>query len=115
MTEEQILLVIAGASSLDQLELVRVELVGRKGTLTEQLRRVGELPGAERASAGAEANRLRLVAETALTKRLGELRDVATKHALSKPLDLTAPGTPVIMGHRHPVSLVLDELIEVFW
>ncbi|MBW4061429.1 phenylalanine--tRNA ligase subunit alpha [Candidatus Saccharibacteria bacterium] len=115
MTEEQIRLAVTGAKSLDQLELVRVELVGRKGSLTEQLRRVGDLPAAERSSAGAEANRLRLAAEAALKLRFAELRAAATKSELSTPLDLTAPGVTLALGHRHPVSLVLDELIEVFW
>ena len=39
----------------------------------------------------------------------------ATKEELATPLDVTAPGIVPPLGHRHPVSLVLDELVELFW
>jgi phenylalanyl-tRNA synthetase alpha chain len=115
MTEEQITARVREANDLAQLEAVRLELVGRRGTLTEQLRRVGELPASERAAAGAEANRLRLAAEAALLARLGELRAVKANTELAVPLDLTAPGTALGLGHRHPVSQILEDLVEVYW
>ena len=115
MTEEQISSIIGAATSLEQLEAVRVDLLGRSGQLTEQLRRVGELPPQERAAAGAAANSLRQLAEARLGERLEALRAQATERELGVALDLTAPGIPVTVGHRHPVSVVLDELVGVFW
>lgn len=115
MSEEQIKAAVAGAGDLAALEAVRVELLGRRGMVTEQLRRVGELEPSERAAAGAEANRLRVLAEQLLTQREKALRQAKTEQQLAAPLDTTAPGLPLGGGHRHPVSVVLDELVEVFW
>jgi phenylalanyl-tRNA synthetase alpha chain len=115
MNEHEISAEISKVKSLDQLELVRVELVGRKGKLTEQLRRVGELPAAQRAAAGASANQLRQYAESLLNDRLNSLRTASEIQSLRQPLDITAPGGMGATGHRHPVSLILDQLVDVFW
>jgi phenylalanyl-tRNA synthetase alpha chain len=115
MTEADILDQINVTSSLEELEVVRVALIGRKGILTEQLKRVGGLPPSERAAAGAAANRLRILAEHTIDERQQKIRGDVTNKLLSIPLDLTAPGLKMRSGHRHPVSTVLDELINVFW
>jgi phenylalanyl-tRNA synthetase alpha chain len=103
------------AKTLPELEHVRVKLLGRKGELTEQLRRVGQLPADERAAAGQEANRLRNQVEAWLSEREQQLKAAELEKATSTPIDLTAPGLTAGFGHRHPVSLVLDELTQVFW
>ena len=115
MTETDIIQVVEAAASLTELEAVRVELLGRKGTLTEQLRQVGELPGSERAAAGQAANKLRLLAEAKLSGRGAKLQQVAQDLGLRAVIDLTAPGAAVPVGHRHPVSVVLDDLVDIFW
>jgi len=94
---------------------LRVELLGRKGLVTEQLKQIGSLPPQQRATAGAEANRLRQALEGALSDRQTELQRARVSAELSRPLDLTAPGARPSFGHRHPVSLVLDELIDLYW
>jgi phenylalanyl-tRNA synthetase alpha chain len=106
---------IEAATSEAAVEALRVELVGRKGTITELLRKVGELPETERAGAGQEANRLRQATEQLLSAKTVELRQASEAKLASTPIDVTAPGKPAKVGHRHPVSLVLDELVQVFW
>jgi phenylalanyl-tRNA synthetase alpha chain len=94
------------------LEEVRITYLGRKGVVTEQLRAVGELPPAKRAAAGGDANKFRREVEAIIAKREGELRLAAETLA---PLDLTAPGVVPKLGHHHPVRLVLEELIDLYW
>ena len=106
---------INAAADLAAVERLRVELVGRRGEVTEVLRRVGELPVAERAVAGAAANQLRVAAESALAQRTTTLEATAARNLAARPFDVTAPGLRPVVGHRHPVSQVLDELVEVFW
>jgi phenylalanyl-tRNA synthetase alpha chain len=115
VTAQDIQTMITGVEDAVQLETVRVELLGRKGKLTELLKAIGALPPAERSAAGAEANRLRQLAETALGEREVELRQAAEQAQFAEPLDLTAPGIRPQLGHRHPVSVVMDELIDLYW
>lgn len=113
--QAELLKKIDAAGSLEELEALRVDLVGRKGTVTEQLKHVGALPAAERAAAGKAANELRQVVTAALASREGELRQAQVAQELSAPLDVTAPGLRPQLGHRHPVSMVLDDLVDLFW
>lgn len=106
---------IYNARTLPELEQVRVRLLGRKGELTEQLRQVGQLPATERAAAGQAANLVRQQVEEWLTEREQALKQVAIQQTAAAPVDLTAPGASLGLGHRHPVSLVLDELVQIFW
>jgi len=106
---------ITQAESLERLEELRVAYLGRKGVVTERLKAVGGLPAGERAAAGKEANELRGQVEQALNQRMGELRRAELEIAMAVPLDLTAPGILPAVGHRHPVSEMLDELVDVFW
>ena len=103
------------AKTLAQLEQARVKLLGRKGELTEQLRLVGQLPPDQRAAAGQAANRQRRQVEAWLADRENQLKASQLEQAAATPVDLTAPGSGDGLGHRHPVSLVLDELVQVFW
>lgn len=106
---------IESARDLATLESLRVEFLGRKGLVTEQLKAVGSLPVGERAAAGAEANRLRVAIEVALEEQGRGLRQAEAERETSGALDLTVPGEMPLVGHRHPVSRVLDDLVDVFW
>jgi phenylalanyl-tRNA synthetase alpha chain len=106
---------IVSARSLEELEQLRVHYLGRKGSVTELLKAVGSLPVDERASAGKQANSLRIAVGEALSRRKSELQGKDFADKLAVPLDVTAPGIAPVLGHRHPVSVMLDELIELFW
>ena len=115
LNNTEYLAAIAAAQNLSELEGVRVSLLGRQGTVTATLKSVGAMPPTERAVAGREANDLRISVELALGKRAGELTQAEEEKSLAEPLDITAPGIAVSAGHRHPVSVVLDELVDLFW
>jgi phenylalanyl-tRNA synthetase alpha chain len=115
MNEEEILHQIGTVSHLTELESLRVEVLGRKGLLTEKLKTIGGLSPDKRGAEGARLNKLRNEIELALVSRQAHLEIESSKEMLSRPLDITAPGEAPIIGHRHPVSVVLDELIHLFW
>ncbi|HEX3081648.1 MAG TPA: phenylalanine--tRNA ligase subunit alpha [Candidatus Saccharimonadia bacterium] len=106
---------IEAAASLEQVEALRVEYLGRKGIITTELKQVGTLPPAERGAAGAEANVWRQRFGGMLEAKEQELARAAADAAVAAPLDITAPGRDLGLGHRHPVSVVLDELVDLFW
>lgn len=104
---------IQGAGSPEALEQLRVELLGRKGRLTGILRGLGQLPPDERPAVGAEANRIK----EALSQRLNDKHGEATETGASTKgpsIDLTLPGRDRWRGRRHPVTLVVDEICEIF-
>lgn len=104
---------ITGATTPAALEVVRVQLLGRKeGRLTAVLRRLGELPAEERRVVGAAANRVKELISELLEARAAELEAVRPREAAG--VDLTLPGRRSWMGGRHPVTLVIDEVCAVF-
>lgn len=115
INREEMLQAIATAETPETLEGLRVAYLGRKGLVTEQLKAVGKLPAAERAAVGQAANELRQAAEAALAGREKVLERRELEQELAVPIDVTAPGVPPVLGHRHPVTVVLDELVDVFW
>jgi phenylalanyl-tRNA synthetase alpha chain len=115
MSQDEMAAAIASAETLAELERLRVEYLGRHGIVTAQLRAVGELPQDQRATAGAEANRLREQVAGAFERRQQVLQAAGWEGVLAQSVDLTAPGTKLQLGHRHPVMTVLDELVDVFW
>ncbi len=97
------------------LEAWRVSHLGRKGRLTLVLRRLGQLPLAERRRLGAEANRLKQELEAALEakrRELAERRLAATVE--TGRLDVTLPGRPKRIGRLHPVTQTLREILDIF-
>ncbi|QQR53081.1 phenylalanine--tRNA ligase subunit alpha [bacterium] len=104
---------VAQAPDEATLTQLRVRVLGRKGVLTEALKTIGSLPVAERAQAGLDSNKHRSTFEAALAARQLELQNQA--EISLTPIDVTAPGMRPQLGHRHPVSMVLNELTDVFW
>src|SRR5437867_13218548 len=107
---------IQQASSEMEIEQLRVEVLGRKGKLTLLLRGLADLPVEERPQAGQELNRLRRVVEEHLDERLKVMDERISERALEEEkIDITLPGTRWERGRVHPLTLVLDEIIDVFW
>lgn len=104
---------IEAAAGVAELEAARVRFLGRKeGRLTAILRRLGELSPEERPAVGAEANRVKAVVTELLEARAAEFEE---KRPRGEPgLDLTLPGRRRWRGARHPITLVIDEICDVF-
>jgi phenylalanyl-tRNA synthetase alpha chain len=115
ITEEDMLEAIVSAKSLEDLEALRVQYLGRKGMVTEQLKSVGLMPPSERAAAGKAANELRNKLEEALKAQEGKLEAGLATMLMGETFDITAPGKRLQLGHRHPVSMILDDLVDLFW
>ena len=103
---------IAAATTADALAATRVALVGRKnGRLTELMKALPALTPDERRVAGAAVNR----AKEALESLLDEREAALTASAPTGPaLDLTMPARHAWTGSRHPVTLVIDEIVAIF-
>jgi phenylalanyl-tRNA synthetase alpha chain len=97
-----------------ELEAEEIAILGRKsGSLTAALKRVASLPVEERKRFGAAVNRLKLEFETAFAARRQALD--AERHAREQQdVDLTMPGRQRWSGAEHPVTRVVDEIVEIF-
>jgi phenylalanyl-tRNA synthetase alpha chain len=106
----------AAAKTEQELRDENAKILGKKGELTEILRGMGRVPGDARKALGEKANALRQDVEGGFEARLRELAQ-AKRHAelSARPFDLTLPGrAPAPVGHKHPLSIVREEIVGVF-
>ncbi|MGC8488238.1 MAG: phenylalanine--tRNA ligase subunit alpha, partial [Clostridia bacterium] len=103
--EEAVLDEIPAVSTVEELERIRVEWLGRRGRVTEALRALGSLPADERRGAGQRLNRLRSLLEQGLQERMAELSRKELDARLQRErLDLTLPARVPPVGRLHPVT-----------
>jgi len=96
------------------LEAEEIAVLGRKqGELTNQLKALAKLSIEEKRSVGAALNAIKLEFEAAFAARRAELAQGA-QSAEARDLDLTMPGRTSWTGSRHPVSIVIDEIVGIF-
>lgn len=94
---------------------MRVRYLGRKGRLTEVLRGLGSLPETERPLIGRLANEVRQALEGALDGRQAEAKVDYLKAKLgAEKIDITLPGRQVRLGHKHVITQVIDEIVQIF-
>ena len=114
-TLEQALARIADAADLDALEKLRVELLGKQGSISGLLKTLGGMSPEERQTVGPQIQALREGATSALATRKAAMESAALEARLaSESVDLTLPAPAAPRGTVHPVSQVLDELAEIF-
>jgi phenylalanyl-tRNA synthetase alpha chain len=113
---EEMLARIDNSGNEAEIEQLRVEALGRKGSLTLLLRGLKDLPAAERPRAGEQLNQLRQLLEARIEVRLEQIKAQEKEKALrEETLDITLPGTRWERGRIHPLTAVIDEIVDVFW
>lgn len=101
--------------TLEELDNVRVKFLGKKGDLTAVLKTMGSLAPEERPVVGQLANQIRSDIAAGVEAKTKELKEAAQEaRLLAETIDVTLPGEPVEIGHEHPLSIVLDEVKEIF-
>jgi phenylalanyl-tRNA synthetase alpha chain len=114
--EGEVLERIEQSTSESEIEQLRVDVLGRKGRVTLLLRGLKDLPTDERPRAGERLNQLRRAIEERLDDRARSLREQAKERALGEErIDVTLPGTRFERGRVHPITLMIDEIVDVFW
>ncbi|MBP2099186.1 phenylalanine--tRNA ligase subunit alpha [Enterococcus rivorum] len=106
---------IQKVADLKELNQIRVEILGKKGPITEVLRGMKELPAEERPVVGSFANEIRDYLAQAVENRKEVLEQAALDAALEKEtLDVTLPGKQTPQGSRHILSQVMEEIEDIF-
>jgi len=113
--EQQALQEVASATDPAALDAVRVRYLGKKGSLTEQLKQLGTLPAAERPAAGQEINRIKQVVQAGIEARNEALQAGQLNERLaSETIDVTLPGRGQHQGGLHPVTITMRRIEALF-
>jgi len=113
---EEILDRLGKCDSEQEIDHLRVEYLGRKGKITLLLRGLGKIPPEERPEMGNQLNQLKHLIEEQTEIRLQELKAREKERILrDERVDITLPGNRWEPGRIHPISLVMDEIIDIFW
>ena len=112
---EAALKAIQESEDMESLENLRVRYLGKKGELTGILRQMGKLSAEERPQMGQLANQLRAELESSIDRRRAALTELLLERKLrDEELDVTLPGTRAVLGHKHPMYNVLDQIKSIF-
>jgi len=103
---------IRSSQSLEDLQRVKAEILGKKGQITQLMRSIGTLPKEERPEAGKVLNQLKAELESEIKKQTEVLQPLQS--VAKSWIDVTLPGARRRIGHRHPVLKTLDEVESTF-
>ncbi len=101
------------AANAEELENLRLKYMSKKGAIPQLFEQFKAVPKEEKATLGASINQLRQMAEARfadLREQLGNMASIAC----TDKLDLTRTPDPIELGTRHPLSLVREEIIDIF-
>ncbi|MEC9364421.1 MAG: phenylalanine--tRNA ligase subunit alpha [Sinimarinibacterium flocculans] len=106
---------IAAAGDLRSLEALRVELLGKKGRVTELLKQLSTLEGYERKAFGERVNKLKSAVADAIDARSSALQEHELQQRLSaEAIDVSLPGRGEDTGGIHPITRTIDRICTLF-
>ncbi|MFJ5965195.1 phenylalanine--tRNA ligase subunit alpha [Bacillus sp. NPDC093026] len=112
--EQEAVAKVEAAGSLKEVNDIRVQYLGKKGPITEVLRGMGKLSADERPKMGALANEVRERIANAIAEKNEQLEAEEVKKQLaSQTIDVTLPASPIKMGARHPLTIVVEDIEDL--
>ncbi|MCQ2337423.1 MAG: phenylalanine--tRNA ligase subunit alpha [Paludibacteraceae bacterium] len=99
------------ANSAEELENIRLKYLSKKGEISVLFNQFREVPNEQKREIGQRLNVLRDMAQARMT----ELKEkIETQQQEDNRLDLTRTAEPIALGTRHPLSLIREEIIDIF-
>ena len=113
--KNEVLIKIKEANSLDDLENLRVQVLGKKGSITSLMKQLGSLEPNRRREAGQILNsRQKNIIESIDNKKSSLEETYLNEKLKNEALDITLPTRPENIGRIHPLSKTMDEVISIF-
>jgi phenylalanyl-tRNA synthetase alpha chain len=115
--KQTILSDIAAAADEAAIEAVRVNTMGKKGSISELLKTLGSMSPEERQTRGAAINLLKAEVTAEIAARKAHLKNQAIEERLKREtLDVTLPvrSSPAERGRIHPITQIVDEITAIF-
>jgi phenylalanyl-tRNA synthetase alpha chain len=100
------------AENKEQLEDFRIKLLGSKGKIKDLFADFKDVPNEQKKEVGQAINELKIKAQAKFDEFKANLSGGDSSSVLD--LDLTRTATPVKLGSRHPISIVRNEIIDIF-
>ena len=99
------------ANSAEELEALRIKYLSKKGAINDLMADFRNVPADQKKEVGMRLNALK----TRATERIAELKEAfETNDSGAAEMDLTRTAYPVELGTRHPLSIVKNEIIDIF-
>lgn len=112
---ESLIQQIESAGDVDALETIRVQALGKKGQVTQLMKTLGGLSPDERREAGQALNLVKTALADAIESRRGSLKEAELEARLAQEtIDVSLPARPSGLGHFHPISQTIEELVAIF-
>lgn len=106
---------ISAAADLKSLDDIRVTYLGKKGSITEQMKSLGKLPKEEKPAAGQAINVAKQAIQKSLEARKETLNNAELEAKLAgETIDVTLPGRGQQAGGLHPVTRTMERIEELF-
>ena len=106
---------LAKVTDSDAAEQLRVSFLGKKGSLTQILRGMGQLSAEERPAVGKVANEVRTHMENYLTEKIADVKEMEKSYKLRhEVIDVTIPSKFEGAGARHPLNMAINEICDIF-
>jgi len=106
---------LSKAATVEETESIRVRVLGKKGQLTEILKSMGKLAPEEKRELGMAANKARNEIEGLLEKKFAEVKEAAREIGFRREkIDVTEPGEDFKLGVKHPLTITIEELSQIF-
>ncbi|MEC8066519.1 MAG: phenylalanine--tRNA ligase subunit alpha [Pseudomonadota bacterium] len=112
--KENSLEAVNALNTIEELEKVRVTLLGKNGEITAELKKLGSLPPEERKAHGQAVNQVKVSVAQALEVKKQALEEAVLNAQLqAEKVDVTLPAQALPLGKMHPVSYVIEEVEEI--
>lgn len=111
--KNQAISAILSAQTEKELEDLRITFLGRKGEISQVLKKMKRLPAAEKTSTGKMINDAKQAIEQTLDSQKKNLQ-TSTGKTEKEWLDVTAPGKKPLLGHLHLISQTIEEITHIF-
>ncbi len=106
---------IEAAHDLTELNQIRVQYLGKKGLITQELKQLGQKPVAERAQAGQIINNIKIALQEAISTRKTILEaQILASSLKQRDMDVTLPGRGMDRGGLHPITQTLQRITALF-
>ena len=110
-----ILASVAVADSLDALEAIRIDTLGKKGRVSLMMRELGGMDPEERKAAGQALNAVKDRIAAAIDARQADLSSAALDARLAaEAIDVSLPSRPETDARLHPLSRTIEEVVAIF-
>ena len=102
---------VANTDDVEELERLRIHVLGRKGEIARLFKKLGESPAQERPALGKTLNEARARLESAIKEATSRTTSV---HLDASAIDISLPGRLPYLGHLHPITQVGMEITAIF-